>query len=276
MVFLVLILIFSLTYLKIYGLMMKKIPMLRFLIVSGFLALFVSSTASSCCADMNYNSLFINLSLNGGIGSQGSTETFFLQPDVQKSYVPSGSKPTVFFAELFGGVQNPVDFGYETQFFWQLGLALAYSTNLQFKGTILEDANPIFENYSYKYDVTHSHFALKSKLFYAMNDVMDLYLSAGIGASYNQAGSFRISPLIFEEVPAPFFSRQSTTSSYYSIGVGAQYDINECWQWGLGYEFSGWGKSQLGRAPGQTVGAGLQVNNLYMNSINLNFTYVFA
>ena len=42
---------------------------------------------------------------------------------------------------------------------------------------------------------------------------------------------------------------------------------------GVGYEFSDWGKSQLGRAPGQTINSGLALSHFYTNAFQPNVTY---
>ncbi|HAT9492397.1 TPA: porin family protein, partial [Legionella pneumophila subsp. pneumophila] len=38
--------------------------------------------------------------------------------------------------------------------------------------------------------------------------------------------------------------------------------------------FADWGKSELGRASGQTLNEGLKLNHLYTNGVVLNLTYV--
>ncbi|HAT8718368.1 TPA: porin family protein, partial [Legionella pneumophila] len=60
----------------------------------------------------------------------------------------------------------------------------------------------------------------------------------------------------------------------YTLGAGVQKSISEHWQLGVGYEFADWGKSELGRASGQTLNEGLKLNHLYTNGVVLNLTYV--
>lgn len=42
---------------------------------------------------------------------------------------------------------------------------------------------------------------------------------------------------------------------------------------GIGYEFADWGRSQLNRAPGQTLNSGLSLSHLYTNGFLFNLTY---
>ncbi|WP_415073412.1 outer membrane protein [Legionella sp.] len=74
-------------------------------------------------------------------------------------------------------------------------------------------------------------------------------------------------PLIPEAVVTPNFGNHTTTAFSYTVGAGVQRSISSNVQVGVGYEFSDWGNSNLGRASGQTSRRGLTLNHLYTNGL---------
>jgi hypothetical protein len=50
--------------------------------------------------------------------------------------------------------------------------------------------------------------------------------------------------------------------------------VNANWQIGIAYEFADWGKSELGRAAGQTLNSGLKIEHLYTQGVLVNLTYL--
>ncbi len=99
------------------------------------------------------------------------------------------------------------------------------------------------------------------------------YVSGSLGVGFNQAYHFNITPTIFAAVPAPNFTSNTTVAFTYTLGIGLQRAINAHWKVSAGYEFADWGKSQLGTALGQTLGAGLSLNHLYTNGIQFSLSY---
>ncbi|HHX3357169.1 TPA: outer membrane protein, partial [Legionella anisa] len=96
----------------------------------------------------------------------------------------------------------------------------------------------------------------------------------GVGVGFNRAHDFTNTPLIFEALPNPDFADHTKTAFTYTLGAGVQKALNDHWQIGAGYEFADWGKSELGRAFGQTMNSGLALNHLYTNGVLFNLTYV--
>jgi opacity protein-like surface antigen len=141
-------------------------------------------------------------------------------------------------------------------------------------GVILDDASPLYNNYSYNYKVNHTSVDLKAKLLVTNSTSFTPWISAKLGVGFNYAHAFQNYPTIFEALPIANFASHSTTSFTYGLGVGVQKAIDQSWQIGLGYEFSDWGKSQLGRAPGQNVNSGLTLNHMYTNSLLINVAYI--
>ncbi len=213
----------------------------------------------------------------------GEWESFSLQPDIEKTYAadqgeyalrlvstPKGTH-TLATGELFLGVYGPINSIVQGQ----IGLAIATSSSAKLTGDIYEDANPAFNNYNYSYSVRTTRVAIKGKALYdpGFYDLFP-YVSASAGVGFNHASSFKVAPKIEEEVPAPLFTDQTSKEFSYTLGIGLQTPVDPNWQVGLGYEFSDWGQSNLGRAPGQTLGRGLHVNTFRVHGLQVSLTYI--
>ena len=82
----------------------------------------------------------------------GQTQTFFLSPQLEKTYKADKSRSVLASGEFFVGMQrvlNPLIQG-------QLGIALAASSTAALVGSIWDDADPEFNNYRYSYKVAVS------------------------------------------------------------------------------------------------------------------------
>lgn len=202
-------------------------------------------------------------------GNGGTTQTFFLTPEIVKSYRADKSNTTLFDGELFWGVQRD----YPT---WQgqLGLAVAATSDAKLTGIIWDDADPLFDNYAYSYKVQHTHVALKGKLLADQGYWLIPWISGSIGVGFNTAHAYKDIPLIFEAITNPYFKQHTQTAFTYTVGAGLQKQVSMNWQVGAGYEFADWGRSRLNRAPGQTLNSGLGMNHYYTNGLMFNLTYI--
>ena len=216
-----------------------------------------------------FSSLVVTLSAGPVWESNGKTQTFFLTPEIEKTYTANQSTETLPFGELFLGIQNSL--GEEFQGQW--GLAIVTTGNANLSGEIWDDADSEFNNYTYKYQVKHTHLALKGKLLFEISCIVMPWISGSAGLGFNEAHSFTNTPTISEAVQNPNFSSNTKTSFTYTVGAGIDYKLTKNWQVGVGYEFADWGKSQLARASGQTLSSGLILNHLYTNGFLLNITY---
>ena len=200
----------------------------------------------------------------------GETQTFFLAPEIEKTYVTRKSTNTLASGELFFGIQKLLG----SQWLWQFGLAAATAGNAKLQGMIWDDADPQFDNYSYQYEVCNTRVSVKSKLLIDKGYWAMPWVSASLGVGFNRAHEYSNAPLIFEALPNPNFADRTKTAFTYTLGVGVQKPISEHWQMGVGYEFADWGKNELGRALGQTMNSVLALNHLYTNGVLFNLTYV--
>ena len=224
---------------------------------------------ASAAKPRSLSPFMVTLSANGILANGGQTQTFFLQPDLEKTYASQSDTHELISGEIFVGYVGQIN----THLQGQLGIAAVATSYAQLKGDIWEDADPNFNNYIYTYNLTHTHVALKGKLVAENGMWIQPYVSASVGAGYNHASTFVITPKIYEEVAAPPFTDNSEISFTYTLGIGFQRALNRHVQIGIGYEYADWGKSQLGKADGQTENSGLSLNNFYTNAIQLSFNF---
>lgn len=201
--------------------------------------------------------------------SFGQTQTFYLTPEIEKSYRANKSTEALFVGEVFFGIQKTLS----QTFQGQLGVALLAADSADLNGVIWDDADPIFDNFVYKYKIQHTHVTLKGKLLGDANLWLTPWVSGGVGVGFNNSHGYQGTPVIYEAVPTPDFPSHTETTFVYTVGAGVQKTLNEHWQIGLGYEFADWGKSQLRRAAEQTLNRKLTIDHLYTNSILLSIIY---
>ena len=199
----------------------------------------------------------------------GKTQTFFLQSNVQKSYISTNGASAIADGELFYGFERPL----RSKMRAQLGIAIAGATNVGLYGDILEDADNDFNNYFYKYNVNHAHVGFKAKLIKELQSPYEPYFSTSVALGFNHSYNFSITPKIYQEVPAPYFQSNTALAVTYTLGAGVQKRVDKNWIIGLGYEFADWGRSNLSAAPGQTIGGGLYMSHIYTNEVQLSITY---
>ena len=151
---------------------------------------------------------------------------------------------------------------------------MAVTSNAKLSGNIWDDADSAFNNYSYSYQVQHTHVAVKGKLLADRGHRFIPWISASLGVGFNDAHGFQNTPLISQAVTMPNFTSSTEISFTYMLGVGLQKALSSHWQIGAGYEFGDWGQSQLSRASGQTLNSGLSLNHLCTNGALFNLTYL--
>ncbi|MBA2648652.1 MAG: outer membrane beta-barrel protein [Legionella sp.] len=243
-------------------------------IISGFIAgIMATQTYAGTmgeAAPADNGNWVVSFSLGPVWADAGETQTFFLTPDIEKTYVASHNNDVLTSGEVFVGYQNKIS----SVWYGQLGIALASTSGAELQGIIWDDADPQFDNYSYRYRVQNNRVAVKGKLLLDKGYWLMPWVSASLGVGFNRAYDYTNTPLIFEAETNPNFSNHTETAFTYTLGVGLQKCINDHWQVGAGYEFTDWGHSELGRAPGQTLNTGLRLNHLETNGLMFNLTYV--
>jgi len=233
--------------------------------------LFLSIATACVLGSTPYASTWVGTIAAGPVWARGGeTQTFYLSPEIEKTYVAFKSTHALASGELFLGLQK----SWPSQWLSQLGLAAATTGDAKLQGIIWDDADAQFDNHSYQYKIHNSRIAVKGKLLMNRGYWLIPWVSASLGIGFNHAHAFTNTPLIFEALPNANFSNNTKTVFTYTLSTGLQKALNDHWQLGVGYEFADWGKSALGRANGQTMNSGLAFNHFYTNGVLLNLTYV--
>lgn len=224
---------------------------------------------SSKLLEMFKSSGVATLSLGPVWESAGNTQTFYLAPNIEKTYATNHASHGLVDGELFLGIQKPLREKLEGQ----IGLEVATTGNASLSGHIWDDAESQFNNYTYSYQVRHTHVAIKGKLLADRGYIVTPWVSGSLGAGFNQSHNYSNTPTISEAVVMSNFASNTTTAFTYTLSAGVQRHLNQHWQAGIGYEFADWGRSQLNRASGQTLNSGLSLPHLYTNGFLFNLTY---
>ena len=227
------------------------------------------ATFLSKSLEMLKSSGVATLSLGPVWENNGTTQTFYLAPNIEKTYAANHASHALVDGEFFLGIQKPLREKLEGQ----IGLAVATTGNASLSGNSWDDADSLFNNYTYHYQVRHTHLALKGKLLADRGYSVTPWVSGSLGVGFNQAHDFSNTPTISEAVVMSNFASNTTTAFTYTLGAGVQRQLNPHWQAGIGYEFADWGRSQLNRASGQTLNSGLSLPHLYTNGLLFNLTY---
>jgi opacity protein-like surface antigen len=237
----------------------------------GFASAIVDTTTSSLSklSDLIKSSGVATLSVGPVWENAGKTQTFYLTPNIIKTYAANHASHALVDGEIFLGIQKAL----RKKLDGQIGLAVATTGNAYLSGNIWDDADSTFNNYAYAYKIKHTHIALKGKLLSDMGYMAIPWINGSLGVGFNQTHSFSNTPTLSEAIVMPNFAGNTTTAFTYTVGAGLQRKLDQHWQAGIGYEFADWGKSQLNRASGQTMNTGLSLNHLYTNGFLLNLTY---
>ena len=109
--------------------------------------------------------------------SAGNTQTFYLAPNIEKTYAANHASHALVDGEFFLGIQKPLREKLEGQ----IGLAIATTGNASLSGNIWDDADSLFNNYTYHYQVRHTHLALKGKLLADRGYSVTPWVSGSLG-----------------------------------------------------------------------------------------------
>ena len=165
----------------------------------------------------------VSLSAGPAWANAGSTQTFNLTPNTQKTYAAHDATNTLFAGELFVGLQRSL----MPQLQGQFGLAIAKTGDAQLQGNVWDDADPAFSNYNYEYYVQTTRIAAKGKLLLDKGYWMTPWISASLGVGLNRAHGFDNTPLIPQAGTINNFSGNTQASFSYTLGIGFKINLRE-------------------------------------------------
>lgn len=233
-----------------------------------FRFLFTLSLISVTSLVFSDDASVITLSAGPAWYRAGQAQTFELVPGFFNTYTADKTTQSLASGELFVGVQRVI----HTRLSGQLGVAGASYNPAHLSGTILETADPTFDNFSYTYKVRHQRIAVKGLLLYSAIKQWLPYLSGSAGMGFNKAYQFTITPNFYTSKPPPAFQSNNTTAFSYTLGIGVRKVLNPHLHIGVGYEFADWGKSIFNRGDGQTLNNGVQLNHLLTNELQFSLS----
>ena len=231
---------------------------------------FISSTALANSSDRVWVPM---MTLSGGPGwaFSGENQRIVLQPSVERTFIANKKAGTLATGEFFIGWQRIL----YPHIAGQVGFAFATSSSAKFKGKVLHNSIPGPNDMNYHYKVNFSDMSVKGKLLMDAKYCLQAYLSGSLGVGFNRTHEFRLKPEVPRPIlPFPAFTQHTKTGVTYTLGLGMQAVFNAHWQAGLGYEFADRGKFHFAIAPNQTIGSGLQLNNLYVHQLQFSLSYL--
>lgn len=225
----------------------------------------VAGTMGAVQESSNY---FLTISAGPAWTSNHKSQIINLEPDLIKAYVAQKKDSTIGSGELFVGWQSV----FNQYFSYQIGPAFSLSSSADLAGSIWDEADPIFDNFFYRYRINHKHLTAKAKLLAAEIFMVQPYISGSLGVGFNRSYDFSSSSKTLEQLPFPGFISRNRTSFSYTVGLGVEKAIGSHLSGGIGYEFADWGKSNLARTPLQTIGTGLRLNHLYTHQLQFSLS----
>lgn len=257
------------------GLYMSKLYryFLPFALLSPCVAL---SAVNSHLPSLNHDILPFGSSFVGSLAlgpdwvSGGRTQTLNLGPELDKTYTANQPDNTIANLDIFLGLQKSLT----RCLTGQLGVDFATTSEAKLSGNIWDDALPAFNNYTYQYKIKHTQLALKGKLLADFGWPVIPWVSVMMGVGFNESFDFSNTPLLFEAVPSPNFSNNTEAAFTYGVGIGVQRKLVKHWQIGVGYEWSDWGRSQLGSVATAETNQSITLSHFYASAVMLNITFL--
>ncbi|NDH08211.1 MAG: porin family protein [Gammaproteobacteria bacterium] len=253
---------------------MSKYNNLLFSTIISFFWVCASYASPWHSQDIRQNFVF---SIAGGPtwASPGQSQELYIDQNTTNYYLSNGDITNkLATGELFFGIYQ--DLNDATQ--GQIGIELGYSGNTYTSGTILQNADPQKEYYSYSYNMRQFRTSVKGKLVFddlPVTSYVQPYIGGSLGVGFNHAYGFKTTKLNAQADSTPQFTPKTIYAFTYTIGGGLQIPIDPFWQIGIGYELAGWGKNQLGKSTYQQEDQahGLEIQNIYTNTALVTLSY---
>ncbi len=209
-------------------------PLSLFLVLSFY---FISNNVFAFLSNFN-ETWVISLSAGPVWADGGATQTLYLTPTIEKTFVASHNHSNLAHAELFVGLLKKLS----PNITLQSGLALGAITKAKLLGVIWDDGDPRFDNYNYQYKIQHTQLLIQNKFLINTHTWALPWISGALGVGFNKTYSYNNLPKFFAAVQNPNFIQHTEKTVTYTAGAGVQKMINLHWQMGMGYFFTNWGK----------------------------------
>ena len=140
--------------------------------------------------------------------------------------------------------------------FLQAGLEYNYFGSQSLRGAHTVGIEPQTSTaYTYRHKLQSQQLLASAKILTTIQKIFHPYLSAGLGAAFNQEKGFSASTDETGSINmTPTFDSNCQTAFSYSLGAGVDATLNQHIRLGFGYRFTSLGKASLGAG-------GISINN---------------
>ncbi len=203
---------------------------------------------------------------------QGGSQTRTLSPPFQNTYVSDKQWKGVGDFGGFLGLER----AFRDWLGVQTGLSGYGNASIPISGDVWQFGLPKFDNFSYSYHVSHARVMWSNKWLtnYPRYAALHPYFSWEIGAAFNRASGYQERALIPLTAPMSPFHNHNQTSFSWSLGLGADYAVNEKIRVGLGYQFSDLGLVSLGATSAASTTQTLSLSHMYANQLRFQLTFL--
>lgn len=186
-------------------------------------------------------------------------------------YLTNGS----YHWEPVGGINGGYEFDLKNNLLLDLGLGLYTTGNFSSSGDVLITSGSIQDKfYTVDYDVRSTYLLGEAKLRWQATQSLLPFVSAGLGAAWNDAKNFTFTSTGLGFATNPFPSR-TTTNIAYQLGIGVDYQFMLNNSIGVSYRFSHLGESSFGIKDPNWFPFDFHAGNLNTHSILIDIAHYF-
>lgn len=200
-----------------------------------------------------------------------SQDILMVEP-FRNTYVSNNGASVPIVGNVLVGVEQPLP----RKFKWQAAASYYRDASYVIQGTVLQFANPAYDNLNYNYRIAADRVLFETKLLGTYNTILHPYVTGGLGVIYNRAYGYHEERVVSTAAPMQVkFLDKTAVGFTYMGGAGADLDIVSYLRLGLRFQYSGLGNASLGPIPNQAVAKGLEAPRLRAAEYILQATYLF-
>ncbi|MGD9108099.1 MAG: outer membrane beta-barrel protein [Gammaproteobacteria bacterium] len=160
-----------------------------------------------------------------------------------------------------------------------LGVGVYTIGSFEAKGKVYQFGDPAYYNMDYTAELHSTRIMAEFKIAKAFNTrkaniALLPYLTAGLGAAFNNMHSYSEAVTTDTAVAMSPFADKTTIAFAYQLGLGIDCKFNQHWMVGIGYLFARFGTARFGLSPAQNTDNKFRTKNIHSNNILANVTYV--
>ena len=264
--------------------------------IARTIGLLVLSSCSTVEATTHWQPL-VTLTAGAAFNNDTGNSQYFPSPnpvqDAYYNYAANNSQESVLLVGGFIGAERKLARNWNIQLglgYYQPGIYHAKGTLTQGPAIIGSGAPDIdaSSQYPYRYNIKTQQLLVESKLLFTTHNIFHPYITAGIGAGFNNVYGFSADITPVDTTLTNHFNSANTTSFSYRVGFGIDVDLTKQVRLGLGYRFADFGSTKSGTSvidsgginndgtvnPAVTSNNRLTQSHLYTNDVVAQLTYL--